>query len=778
MTREKPRRLWVWGGILLLVLTFWARALVNLPAQSLTVDEPVHLVRGLAYWRTGDLRLQYGHPPLSHALIGVLPMLEPGVGSPAQMPGWEDARRLDVAQHLVWETPDSFVSRVTFLGRWPVVALGLLLAALSYRWAADLYGALAGLLALLVCTFDPNLLAHTSLATTDLTVTCMTFLASYVFFHWLRRPALRRLVPAGVALGLAWGAKMSSLVLLPVMGLAILWRAWRDNVRLVRLVGGFLGVLVISLGTVWAVYGFETADAAGWSIPMPTHWDNLRRLWQHQTTGHPAYFLGQLSQEGWWYYFPVLFLIKTPLALLLMVVVALILMRQVPRTSPPATAVLFPALTFGAAIISNINIGYRHILPVVPFLGLMASALWRRGLTRTRRLDVLSGALVLWMAASSLTVHSDYLTYFNEAVGGPDEGYRYAVDSNFDWGQDLKRVGRYVRVNRVDALRLSYFGTDRPSRYVDSYEVLPTVPFELEDPGFHPFNPDPGTYAISASHLQGLTMFDADIFDWFRRKDPVEKVGSIFVYRVEPVETEPTWAAVCGAPAPALSRERLVTGFGRDDLREVHFDCRSSWVYPAGRGSGWYVIPGQGDGSTVTDGFMGGRVPVFHGGPARSRPALTVYWCDGATDLSERLDSLSDRVKANDFGHVLTFLGSDRDRDDDPETPAMEVSLTTYWEVVNRPQEPLSIMAHLTRPDGSVLSVADGLGVPVENWAPGDVLAQVHTFAVPTGAAGGPYVPRIGLYWLASGEHVPLVDELGEILSLAELEVPNPSSRR
>lgn len=767
---EKPRRLWMWCSVVLL-LVFWGRVLVNLHAQSPTVDEPVHLARGLAYWHTGDLRLQYGHPPLAHALIGALPMLEPGIPSPAQVPGWADASRLDVTHRMLWKTPNRPTVRLVFLGRWPVLALGLLLGALSYRWAADLFGPRAGLLALFLYTFDPNILAHAGLATTDLPVTCMIFAAGYAFFRWLRRPSRDHLLVAGLTLGLAWGAKLSSLVLMPVLGLALLWRAWRDRRRLIDLLIGFAGILGLSALILWAIYRFETGTAAGLWVPMPTHWDNLRRLWLHQSTGHSAYFLGQLSQEGWWYYFPVLFLIKTPLALLLLLAASLAMVRQAPEASPLAMVFFFIALYFAAAIVSDINIGYRHILPVVPFVIVITSALWREGLSLSRGIVIISTGLILWLAASSLSIHPHYLTYFNEIVGGADQGYRYAVDSNFDWGQDLRRLGRYVKNNEdeIEELKLSYFGADRPSRYLDDFEVLPTTPFEMEEPGFHPFNPDPGTYAISASHLQGLNLLDADVFDWFRRREPMAKVGSIFIYQVEPDQPPPTWAALCHAPAPPLSQEKLTIGLGRDNLRVVHFDCRSSWVYPTGSGSGWYLIPAYSEGSTLTDRFLRDEMIVFQGRSAKSRPALTVYRWEAADEPSDQMTSLTDQAKAGDFGDVLTFLGSEREVEDDPETSAVEVTLVTYWRVISQSDEPLSVMAHLTGEDGEVLDVADGLGVPVKNWMPGDVLAQVHAFTFPQDAPPGPYTPRIGLYTAGAMEHIPLADGSGDVLSLAPL---------
>ncbi len=771
LSSESPR-LKVYCCTVLLLLVFWARAITNLHGQSLTVDEPVHLVRGLAYWRTGDLRLQYGHPPLSHALVGLFAALEPDVPSPARMSGWTESRRLDIAEQLVWETPSAQLDRLFFLGRWPMLALGLLLASVSFRWAMDLFGPLAGLLALLLSTFDPNLLAHTTLATTDLCVTFMIFATSYAFFRWVRCATREHLVGAGVALGLALGAKLSSLILIPVLGLVVLGRAQRQEGQLTRGLLALVSLLGVSACVLWAIYRFETGFLGGFPIPVPTHWENLRRLWLHQSAGHRAYFLGQLSQRGWWYYFPVLFLIKTPVPVLLLLMPAAIALLRGRRASVPAVAYLFPLFYFIASMVSNINIGYRHILPVVPFLVLIASAAGRQGDSQVPALRIVSGGLILWLTASSLSIHPYYLTYFNEIVGGPGEGYRYAVDSNFDWGQDLKRLAAHVDETEVTDLKLSYFGNDRPDRYLHHFEELPDDPFAEEASGFHPLNPGPGTYAISASHLQGLALGDADSFDWFRRRDAVARVGSILVYEVEPIPTSASWVALGFDPASPLSPDGLATGVGRVDLRRVYFDCRSSWVYPAGKGSGWYILPGLGDPHTPAARMMvdDGEV-VFQGRPTGSRGALTVYLWETPVGVDGWLDDLADQAKAVRFGDLLTFRGSEREIVHNSPMQEAEVILTTYWEVVGQSDEPVSIMAHLVDEHDNVVDVADGLGVPVENWKEGDVLVQEHRFAVPGDTLPCLCVPRVGVYVLSTMELVGLADGSGDTLRLTPVDL-------
>lgn len=791
-----------WSLFIVLLWLFWGRVLVNVRDQSPTMDEPFHLVRGVAYWRVGDLRLQYEHPPLSHALSGLFLALEPDIPSPADLKGWDRASPIDVARHLLQE-PGWPIGRALFLGRWPIVALGLVLSALVGRWAGELFGRWAGLAALFLCTFDPNILAHSSLITTDMAVTCLTCAACYVFSCWLDRPTSTRLLLAGLILGLAWGAKLSALILLPVLGLLLLWHVWRGGAvtaPLWDLLVGFAAILGVSILVLWALYRFESGvwPLVGAWVPMPTHWDSLQRLWQHQTSGQRAFFIGQLSDAGWWYYFPVLFVIKTPLPVLILLLVAVViawpkkpsfLADKILSRAPGDTRsnalfvqkgktrfliVVFPALYFAVSIASKINIGYRHILPVVPFAVMGAAAAFHYlliapvpggGTRRSRWYNtpiahwlLLIGCclLVLWMALSSLGIHPYYLAYFNELVGGPDQGYRYVVDSNLDWGQDLRRLRAYLDERGIDRIKLSYFGMARPERYGIEYDPLP-MPLPSSPSDFSPLNPGPGVYAISASNLQLLE--DPDVFDWFRRRQPTAKIGySIFIYDVVD-QLAGQWAAVCYAPVPALEAGQIRDALGNPDLRLVYFDCRSSWVYPAGTAPGWYVIPGATDGPTIVPAYSDETQIVFHGRRTSKRLGLTVYWGDGAGGQPARLAALAGAWSPRpysqpQFGDVARFLGYEVD----PAIPASDGPLTlrTYWEVRNRPDFPLSVMAHLVDAQGVPLAVADGLGFPVENWQKGDIFAQTHIFALPSSHSPAlSYSFNVGLYRLDTMERIP-----------------------
>jgi len=369
---------------------------------------------------------------------------------------------------------------------------------------------------------------------------------------------------------------------------------------------------------------------------------------------------------------------------------------------------------------------------------------------------------------SSLWIHPYYLAYFNALVGGPDQGYRYVVDSNLDWGQDLKRLKGYLDERGIERVKLSYFGTAKPEGYGIEYDPLPML-FSSSPSDFSPFNPEPGMYAISASNLQGALLEEPDIFDWFRHRQPVDKIGySIFIYEVTE-RFEGRWAAVCYGPAPALEGDQILQMLGGSEVeigRTAYFDCRSSWVYPAGTAPGWYVIPGVTDGPTVVPTYCDDTQVIFHARRSSKSMGLTIYGGEGAGSESVHLAALELQSPMGEglpteplqprFGEVARFLGYEIEPA--RPTPGDDVILRTYWEVLKRPEFPLSVMAHLVlvgEAEALLVGTADGLSFPVENWQAGDVFAQMHFFTLPSGGDAAEYIFNVGLYRLDTMERIP-----------------------
>lgn len=739
---------------------------------SLTADEPVHILRGYALWRSGDFRLQYGHPPLIHWISGAALELEPDLPPPQTLPGWEQADRMAMAQQLLTGSSQR-VDRIVWLARYPIALLVLVLGVVVLRWAREWLGPVAGVAALAFLAFDPNIIAHAGLATTDLGVSVFFFAAAYTFYRALRHPTPGRLVIAGLAFGLAQAAKLSALILGPAFVLLAVLSVLRIPCRQGRdltpcplpLQGrgwgrGLLSIAIIFvIGglTLWAVYGFQWGPVPdlGLSLPAPAYWVSLIRLRDHEELGHRAYLLGQISSEGWWYYFPVAFLVKTPLPTLIALVLASIAWLHRARYRDMAMAgLLVPPLAYLAVSVnSSLNIGYRHILPVLPFAFVFASqiiclpGLLRRHAPKVS--SIVAVFLLFWLVIEALAIQPYPLAYFNQLVGGPAQDYRVLADSNLDWGQDLKRLAAVLKAQGIERPWLSYFGGADPALYGIEYQRLPAPPPSSFTPDYHPFNPAPGVYAISASNLVGVGLDEPDAFYVFRQREPFAHVGySIFLYRIEPTPLPGNWVGACYAPDRPYDDERIRRGFGVPDLRIAQFDCRSSWLYAEGGKPGWYLIPVDTEGPTLAGRFLAGLEPVFRSRRTATHPPFTLfYWPGGTTTFTQADPPVN-------FGGVLTFLGYRLGVGQVAAGEAIQVD--TVWQVTGASPGLVSILAHLTAPDGHLVGVGDGLGVTPESWAIGDVIVQTHTIQVPEDAAPGLYTLQTGLYTLPEGRRFPV----------------------
>jgi len=261
----------------------------------------------------------------------------------------------------------------------------------------------------------------------------------------------------------------------------------------------------------------------------------LERFLKLAQEGQPAFFLGEHSYQGWRSYYLVAFLIKTPLGSLILMTVSLLLYRIGRSLERREMIFLFiPVLiVLLATMQAKVNIGLRHILPIYPFLFVLASRLAtvqpRRGWP-THVLIVLPLVLTI---VSSLKVAPHQLAYFNEIIGGPDQGYRYLVDSNLDWGQDLKGVKEYMDRERLPIIYFSYFGSAPASYYGIRYQYVPWT-WPLEWPPLVNKVPTASTrkiFAISVNHLQDVVLPHNPLFQWLRQRTPVAKIGySIFLY--------------------------------------------------------------------------------------------------------------------------------------------------------------------------------------------------------------------------------------------------------
>jgi len=262
-----------------LLMVLFVQTLAHARTSSLTFDEGPHIAVGYAYLRTGDLRLQpvHIHPPLANVLAAAPLLLQPALPDPRQIDGWEIASLSAVTDAVVWQYPHP--ARMALAARLPIIGMTLLLAAVVCRWATDLWGPRGGLLALFLLAFDPNVIAHGSLVTTDMAVTLWGTASLFLAARALRCPRGSFAAGTGFLLGLALASKVSAVSLIP----ALLVLALLAPVPLRHRLTAALGGLALAALALWAVYRFEVRAVPGSHIPLPaaTHLEIYRSLQEH-----------------------------------------------------------------------------------------------------------------------------------------------------------------------------------------------------------------------------------------------------------------------------------------------------------------------------------------------------------------------------------------------------------------------------------------------------------------------------------------------------------------
>jgi hypothetical protein len=774
-------------SLIVLICFFFGQTIAAGPHLSLTADEPVHMAQGYVYWTKGDFRLQrpVAQPPLPDVLPGALLTLQPGPDV-EQLDGWQDADLSRFSRAFSdWHGQRGSLQTATFVSRAPIALVAVLGLAVVFRWAREIFGDTGGLLALALLAFDPSFIAHAGLATTDVLLATWTFIAIYTASKWMKS---KRSWPwcllTGLCLGLALGSKTSGFFAVGMVSALLGLRALRHAKRsrdapddLLRGVRDWAAQYALALGVaflvLWALYRFELRPLPGSDIPVPfaTHWIIWQEMSTHLQTGHIAYLLGEVNYTGWWYYYPVAFLLKTPLPILILLLGTLVkVFTSSPRRWWKRHDIWLPPLFYGiAAVNSNINIGYRYLLVILPFLYVLCGG-W---LARTRRYwqRILAEILILWLIVSTLSAFPHYLAYFNPLARTRENAADYLVDSNLDWGQGFIALKEWMDQHATQRpLYISYYTFVDPAHY--GLDYIPIAPAPAAPPVMEQrFDPKPGTYAISATPLEGVMIAQNETYDWFRQRKPIARPShAVLVYEISEERRRPQWIAQCTAPVAPLTAEAIEEGFGRAELRHITFDCTQSWVYPnGGSTSGQYALFRETalKGDVFIKRHLAEAQLSYEQKHTGFLPPFQLYEQDSSLVRPRHTPEEEIRV-----GEALVYLGYALS------TESIQVGDTftveTYWQILKPTEEALSMMLHLIGPGSTPAIVGDGLGFPVDQWQTGDIFVQRHQLPIPADASPGPYQVYTGAYDLDTITPYAVISNdhaLGERLLLTTLQI-------
>ncbi|MFI5117852.1 MAG: ArnT family glycosyltransferase [Terriglobales bacterium] len=474
-TNSEQRRPREWIPVFLLAVVMAAQMWTSIRQLSVTSDEIDHLHAGYRYLRCNDFGWNPEHPPLAK-IVDALPLLAMQVNDPIPNAcGLPSSRELDfrVGHAFLFANRESML----MAARTAASLFAILLLIATWFFARTLFGTNVAFIASALVAFEPNLIGHGGLVTTDVPAALGFLLAIYASYRYLARPTVDRILVLGLAMGLALALKFSSITLIGILPALFLADALVTGGggrmrRLFRSMGCFALAMIIAAVVLWASYGFRYASrpdgAQPWSNPriedarglVPTkvipmvesthllpqaYLIGLQDVFVESELGRPGYLLGHNYLGGRWYYFPVAAAIKFTVPFLLMSSLsfaAFCFWRTKFRELLP---LLLPvALYMAASAASGINIGLRHVFPIIPLLAIFGAAgIWNLPLRR----NIVIGALIVLLsahAASSLHAFPSYISYGNELWGGPNNVYKHLADSNTDWGQAHKIARSYI----------------------------------------------------------------------------------------------------------------------------------------------------------------------------------------------------------------------------------------------------------------------------------------------------------------------------------------------
>jgi hypothetical protein len=584
-----------WSGwaVCLSLLTLHVTLAFNSMSQHCaTVDEGAHLLSGFMAWTYGDFEYYYVNPPLIK-MVTSLPMVVFGANLPEGL-RWSPAVDLYAYNDRFVIRNKMSYSDMLMHSRCMNVFISCMGGLFLYRWARQLYGQAAGIVATALWALSPTVIGWAGVCTVDLGASVMGLAVMHGVWTYLNSPSWRKAVFAGSVLGLGLLSKFTLLILCPIIPLIWLSARWAQRGsatdgggevrwRHLVLVLGF-ALLAVNTG-----YGFQrTLQPLGtfafrshllsrltsscrlldpWLklLPVPLPAAYVSGL-DHQkgradsVVAPMVYLRGRWRSGVWEYYYLYALAVKTTLGTVTLALFALGFALLTPRVRLRAweeLIMMLPLCAILGIITANMRNQFssiRYIMPTFPFLFLgisrvgiiladVATATSLRGFALLYPWKVVGAGIVIgslvWNGVSLLRVHPHELSYFNEIANGPDRGWEHLIESNIDWGQDLLILKRWAEAHpSARPLRLAYYGGVDPHVWGVNYQLAPTADEAASGELL------PGWYAISVNFIAGASFraFDEqdrpirinrDDYRYFRDVKPYAKAGySIFVFHI------------------------------------------------------------------------------------------------------------------------------------------------------------------------------------------------------------------------------------------------------
>ncbi len=488
--------------------------------ESATYDEAGRIAGGYSILKFQDGRLWWETPLIKILSAAPLLIINPNFSHHPNL--WSALPNMwVVGSHFFYKLGNNPETILAFARTAPIIITIILLSCL-FLWARKLLGHGWALLVLALTAFSPTILAHGHYVTNDIPGTLGVLITIISYTYYLKNPGARNLIISGLVLGVAETSKISNLLLIPYLALIttiyILLNARKNWLRYFFKFGVIVGIayLLVYLVYFTSILNYPTTDqikaveffyrnhdnalvknAFGFlsrhriTQPIAIYTSEALLISSIVSSGFETYFLGDVYSGGRWYYFPIIYALKEPFpAVIVSTGAAVILLLSFMRTVKNgirrsfatisqaikdnfeiAAIVIFVTLYWKISLSSNLNVGIRHLIPTLPLIYVITAFTIKQWRPEYWKIKIpFMSLLVALQIGATISAYPFFISYFNFLGGGTSEGYKIAVDSNYDWGQDLRRLKSWVyELGPEEKVAINYFGGGNPKIYLRDY---------------------------------------------------------------------------------------------------------------------------------------------------------------------------------------------------------------------------------------------------------------------------------------------------------------------
>lgn len=511
----------------LIILEFILLLKVNF-SNSMTFDEIIYSPAGLSYFEKRDFRINIEHPPIFKYFVS-FPIYVLGYKNDYTLKSWAGQNQIGLGRNFYFERDN--LKSLKF-SRFSTNVATVILSILIYLFVMKNFGKTEAYFSLLFFIFYPDTIAQGSLTTNDMYFSLFFFLSFLTFYNYLKFRKKKFIYLTAGFTSLSLLTKHTGLLIFPLFFIILFYYFIKKKIKILDLIKFFAILILIAYFFIWASYLFQNKVliygklSSSYILPAP-YLESLS-VTKNVISKRLSYYLGEVYIGSSKFFYPLSFLLKTPIPLLI-----LLSLSFFPKIFKKTLVFWLVFLYFFLlSSISGLGFAHRYLLFIYPFIFIICGIVSKE-LSKKIWDKIFLIILIVFNIFSFLKVFPYPLSYLNEFVK-KENAYFYFVDSNLDWGQGLIALKNYCKKEEIDNIYLSYFGTANPKKYGIEFTPLPSYYQELYYKEFYPreINIKKGSIlAISATNLVGL--YQPVYFNKMIDLSNPEKIigGSIFIFK-------------------------------------------------------------------------------------------------------------------------------------------------------------------------------------------------------------------------------------------------------